>query len=143
MCLVTYKYPSSNLQNIKHHLDIQLVRIQKFIISETSFNGVTRNDYDSTLDSRITENFDDASLCLRQVCLHNSRAHPEDIEPNEKAIISSCGKSCLQLLRNMIYRFCDRQSKILLKSLISYRSWITSNLYGQLKVNEGLVLLNE
>jgi hypothetical protein len=30
-----------------------------------------------------------------------------------------------------------------LKLLISYRSWITSNLYGQLKINEGLVLLNE
>jgi hypothetical protein len=52
MYLVTYMYPFSNLQNITHHLDIQLVWIQKFIISETTFNGVTRSDYDSILDSR-------------------------------------------------------------------------------------------
>jgi hypothetical protein len=37
----------------------------------------------------------------------------------------------------------SRKTAQMLKSLISYRSWITSNLYGQLKVNEGLVLLNE
>jgi hypothetical protein len=31
----------------------------------------------------------------------------------------------------------------MLKLLRLYRSWITSNLYGQLKINEGLILLNE
>jgi hypothetical protein len=31
----------------------------------------------------------------------------------------------------------------MLELLRLYRSWIASNLYGQLKINEGLILLNE
>jgi hypothetical protein len=57
------------------------------MISETTSNGVTRSDYNSTLDSRITENFNNASLCLGDVRLDNSHAHPDNIE---KVIFSFC-----------------------------------------------------
>jgi hypothetical protein len=44
MYLVTYMYLLSNLQYIKHHLDVQLDRIEKFITSMTS-DEVARSDY--------------------------------------------------------------------------------------------------
>jgi hypothetical protein len=62
------------------------------------------------MDSGITENFNDASLCLRQLLLHNLLVHPEYINPEDRVIISSGGKSCLQLLQKVIYKFSDRKS---------------------------------
>jgi hypothetical protein len=38
------------------------------------------------------------------------RVRPEDLDPDDRAIISSGGKSCLQLLRKVVYKFSDRKS---------------------------------
>jgi hypothetical protein len=97
---------TSNLQYIDHHLNVQLDRIRKFVTSVISDDGVARSDYDSILDSGVTEHLNDASLCLRQLL----RVRPEDIDPKDRAIISSGGKSCLQLLLKVIYKFSDRKT---------------------------------
>lgn len=79
-----------------------------FVTSVISDDGVARSDYGSILDSGVTEHFNDASLCLR--LLHNLHVRPEDIDPEDVSIISSGGKSCLQLLRQVIYKFSDRKT---------------------------------
>jgi hypothetical protein len=66
--------------------------------------------YCSILDTGVTENFNDGSWCPRRLWVHNMRVLPEHIDPDDRAIISSGGKSCLQLLWKVIYKFSDCKS---------------------------------
>lgn len=96
------KMDQSNLQYIVDHLQLQLRRIQDFFNFRLSTNAASQGTYDDILRSRLSENFADAGLCLRNLWIHDYRIHPEDISDDDRARICSGGRKCLRLLRRIV-----------------------------------------
>lgn len=58
--------------------------------------------YNDLLRERISERFNDASLCLWELWYQNTVVHPDDITPDNRAEISSGGMQCYLLLTGII-----------------------------------------
>lgn len=84
------------------HLKLQLGRIQEFISSWPSNNKGT---YDDILQSRLSESFTDAGLCLKELWMYDYCIHREDNSNDDKARISLGGRECLRLLRRIVSGF--------------------------------------
>lgn len=83
-------------------MKFRLNRIQNEAISKTSTNTTSKDEYASIIQSGISEDFSDASLCLKQIWLRHTSIYPDDLSNEETNAIYSSGKECLFLLKRVV-----------------------------------------
>jgi hypothetical protein len=88
-------------------------QIQEFIISWITvispIKRTAREVYDTLLRSQISEDFNDASLCIQQLWLQQVCIHPADIGPDDDEKISTGSRICLEHLIDVVCRLCNRK----------------------------------
>ncbi|KAF7589641.1 hypothetical protein BBP40_004014 [Aspergillus hancockii] len=94
----------TDLKYCGRHLSSQLNQIRKWIVGWAVGNQSNQIEdiYNDLLRERISERFNDASLCLWELWYQATAIHPDDITPDTHAETSSGGRQCYRLLTGII-----------------------------------------